>query len=186
MDPAKVAAVADWPNPENVSHVRSFLGLSNYFRSFIQGYSSLVRPLIDLTKKGADRAWTAACQGSFEGVKAALTSAPVLAQPCFDGDAPGFEVWCDASDFGTGAVLLQGGRVIAFQASALHQAEHNYTTREKGASRCGACTRCVALLFGGAVKVMTDHAPNTFMPTQGTSRRQARWSEFLQRFRSLP
>ena len=67
VDPAKVAAVADWPNPENVSHVHSFLGLSNYFRSFIQGYSSLVCSLIDLTKKGADWAWTAACQGSFEG-----------------------------------------------------------------------------------------------------------------------
>ena len=92
VDPAKVAAVADWPNPENVSHVRSFLGLSNCFQSFIQGYSSLVGPLIDLTKKGADWAWTAACQGSFEGVKAALTSAPELAQPCFDGNAPGFEV----------------------------------------------------------------------------------------------
>ena len=44
---AMVAAFADWPNPENASHVRSFLGLSNYFRSFIQGYSSLLRPLID-------------------------------------------------------------------------------------------------------------------------------------------
>ena len=55
----------------------------------------------------------------------------MLAQPCFDGNAPGFEVWCDTSDFGTGAVLLQGGRVIAFQASALHQAERNYTTGEK-------------------------------------------------------
>ena len=110
----------------------------------------------------------------------------MLAQPCFDGDAPGFEVWCDAADFSTGAVLLQGGRVIAFQASALHQTERNYTIGEKGASRCGACTRCVALLFGGAVKVMTDHAPNTFMPTQATLfRRQARWSEFLQRFRTL-
>lgn len=188
VDPSKVAAVQKWPAPLDVSQVRSFLGLSNYFRAFIQGYSTLVRPLINLTKKGVSWAWTDECRLAFEGVKSALISAPVLAQPDFSDSAPHFEVWCDASDFGTGAVLLQGGRVIAFHASSFHQAERNYTTGEKellAVVRAMTAWRCY-LEGGKAVKVMTDHAPNTYLPTQANlSRRQARWSEYLQRFSTL-
>ena len=90
-----------------------------------------MRPLSNLTRKDAVWNWTPACQLAFEGVKQALTEAPVLAQPDFSADAPGFDVWCDASDFGTGAVLLQGGRVIAFDASSFHDAQRRYTTDEK-------------------------------------------------------
>jgi hypothetical protein len=50
-DPAKIAAVQDWPVPQSASHVRSFLGLTNYFRRFIQGYAQLTHPLTDLTGK---------------------------------------------------------------------------------------------------------------------------------------
>jgi hypothetical protein len=50
VDPQKTAAVADWPEPKTLRHVRSFLGFSNYFRKFIQGYSKIVSPLHDLTK----------------------------------------------------------------------------------------------------------------------------------------
>ncbi len=122
VDPAKVAVVRDWARPKDVSQLRSFLGLGNYFRTWVQGWSALVRPLSDLTRKTAVWDWTLACQRAFEGVKTALTAAPVLAQPDFSNDAPGFGVWCDASDFGTGGVLLQGGRVIAFVASSFHDA----------------------------------------------------------------
>ncbi len=147
-----------------------------------------MRPLSDLTRKNAAWNWTPACQRAFEGVKEALTAAPVLAQPDFSENAPDFEVWCDASDFGTGAVLLQGGRVIAFDASSFHDAARRYTTGEKellAVVRALSTWRCY-LEGGKAVKVMTDHAPNTYLPTPSNlSRRQARWSEFLQRFNTL-
>ena len=129
-----------------------------------------------------------ACQLAFDGMKQALTEAAVLAQPDFSADAPGFDVWCDASDFGTGAVLLQGGRVIAFDASSFHDTQRRYTTGKKellAVVRALSTWRCY-LEGGKAVKVMTDHAPNTYLPTQpNLSRRQARWSEFLQRFNTL-
>jgi len=49
MDPAKVETVKDWPTPENLKDVRSFLGFANFYRRFIRGYSDVVRPLTELT-----------------------------------------------------------------------------------------------------------------------------------------
>ena len=52
MDPAKVAAILDWPTPKNVKEVQSFLGFSNFYRKFILHYSTLTTPLTSLTRKG--------------------------------------------------------------------------------------------------------------------------------------
>ena len=51
MDERKVQAVIDWPTPTKVTELRSFLGLANYYRRFIKGYSKIVSPLTDLMKK---------------------------------------------------------------------------------------------------------------------------------------
>ncbi len=50
MDPAKTAAISDWPVPKHVHQLRFFLGLATYFRTFVQGFSKLVSPMTDLTK----------------------------------------------------------------------------------------------------------------------------------------
>jgi len=92
VDPAKTAAVKDWPRPSSVAQVRSFLGLSNYFRKFLMGYSNLVRHLTNLTRKSAKWEWTQDCEDAFQGVKSQLTSAPVLALPEVGEGAPPFTV----------------------------------------------------------------------------------------------
>jgi len=51
MDPVKVAGVTEWPIPSNRKEVQSFLGFTNFYRRFIQGFSHLARPLFDLTRK---------------------------------------------------------------------------------------------------------------------------------------
>ena len=56
MDPAKVKAVRDWPLPTTVKETQSFLGFANFYRRFIKGYSLMVKPLTDLTRK--DKAFT--------------------------------------------------------------------------------------------------------------------------------
>jgi hypothetical protein len=154
----------------------------------VQGYSSLVRPLNALLRKGVAYQWTAQCQDAFEGLKRALIIAPVLAMPEISDDAPDFFVWCDASDFALRAVLLQGGKVIANEAETLNSAEQNYSTGEKellGVVHALGVWRCY-LEGGKGVRVMIDHAPNTYLPSQPIlSRRQARWSGFLQRFNTL-
>lgn len=135
-------------------------------------------------KKDAPFAWSAACAEAFQGLKYALTHAPVLVLPDFSTDAPTFEVWCDASGFAVGAVLMQGGRPVAFEARTMTPAERNYTVGEHELlAVVYALTKWRCYLEGVTFRVMTDHAPNTFMPTKAQlSRRQARWSEFLQRF----
>jgi hypothetical protein len=109
-DPMKVAVVNNWPAPKTVKEVRSFLGFTNYFRRFIQAFAQLTRPFNDLTKKDVPYAWTQDCQMSFDKLKEALTTAPVLQPP--DNSKP-FEVVCDASGYAVGAVLLQEGSTVA-------------------------------------------------------------------------
>jgi hypothetical protein len=72
VDPEKVQAVADWKAPRDVHGVRSFLGLANYFRRFLQSYSKMVVPLTNLTRKDLRWIWTSECHEAFEKVKHAL------------------------------------------------------------------------------------------------------------------
>jgi hypothetical protein len=94
VDPRKIEAVRDWPIPKDQHQVRSFLGLANYFRRFIQGFSTLAAPLSALTRAKATYEWTPECHKAFEGIKHALTHAPILVSP--DSSKP-FTVVCDAS-----------------------------------------------------------------------------------------
>eukprot|EP00884_Botryococcus_braunii_P000165 jgi/Botrbrau1/10149/Bobra.0121s0001.1 len=96
--------VVTWPTPTTVHELRCFLGLTNYFRKFIQGYASITRCLTNLFKKGAVWDWTAEWAAAFSRLKTALTTAPVLRIPDFNRP---FEVVADASGHAVGAVLLQ-------------------------------------------------------------------------------
>ena len=82
MDPAKVQAVSDWPQPRSAHAVRGFLGLVGYYRKFVHDYGAIVAPLTALLKKDGFT-WNTAAASAFQALKAAVTSAPVLALPDF-------------------------------------------------------------------------------------------------------
>ena len=84
--------------------VRSFLGLSNYYRRFIKDFTRLVAPLTRLTGKDVKFQWNHSCATAFDQLKRALTSAPILAYPDFH--IP-FDLYVDASQDGLGMVLGQ-------------------------------------------------------------------------------
>ena len=89
----------DWPIPKSVIEVRSFLGLTGYYRRFVQNFSRIAEPLTKLTRKEVKYQWTEECQLAFEKLKDRLTTTPVLAIP--DGSG-GMVIHSDASGHGLG------------------------------------------------------------------------------------
>ena len=104
MEEQKVARIADWPPPQTITQVRSFIGFCNYYRRFIDHYSDLCQPLNELVRKTTKWEWTPRRHEAFEKLKAAFVSRPVLI--ILDYSKP-FIIEADASLFATGAVLLQ-------------------------------------------------------------------------------
>jgi len=82
-DPNKIDAVRGFPTPKTVTTIRSFLGLTGYYRNYIKGYSKLASPLFELTKKDVAFVWTQDYQRVFDALKKALMGAPILMRPNF-------------------------------------------------------------------------------------------------------
>lgn len=127
-DPSKIDSIKQWPQPQNIKELRSFLGLAGYYRKFVQGFAVIARPLSDLLKKGMPFVWTPVHQLAFEALKNALMEAPVLALPDFGKP---FQLQTDASDSGVGAVLLQDGHPLAFVSKSLGLCTRTLSTYEK-------------------------------------------------------
>jgi hypothetical protein len=138
MEEAKVAKVKDWPPPRNVREVRRFLGFTGYYRHFIKGYSSVARPLLELTKKTIEWHWDGEQQDAFEQLRQRMISKPILTHP---DHTKTFYVQTDASAYGVGAVLSQEGEAtgqakprrhpIAFFSATFTPAERNYDIYER-------------------------------------------------------
>ena len=95
--------MAQWPVPTCVWDVQASLGLANFYHRFVHRFADIAHSLTDLTRKDTEFAWSAKCAASFEKLKTALTTTPVL--QVFD-DAKPIELWVDASQFAVGATLV--------------------------------------------------------------------------------
>jgi len=104
MDPVKVTRVHEWPIPENRTDVQAFIGFVNFYCYFIQDFSTIARPLFDLTCSNQAWNWSTKEQEAFECLKMAVTTAPILASP---QDSEPFRIEADSSDFASRAVLSQ-------------------------------------------------------------------------------
>jgi len=103
--PEKLQAIREWPLPQSVKALRSFLGLVGFYRRFIKGYAKMAAPLSQLLCKGQFW-WSELATKAFTTLKEAVSTTPVLALPNFD--IP-FVVETDAFGTGVGAVLSQNG-----------------------------------------------------------------------------
>ncbi|XP_013617844.1 PREDICTED: uncharacterized mitochondrial protein AtMg00860-like [Brassica oleracea var. oleracea] len=110
VDPDKVSAIKPWLQPTTISEARSFHGLASFYRRFVPHFSSIMALLTDCIRTGTF-VWTPAATNAFNIIKDKLTSAPILALPDF---TLVFELHCDASKTGVGAVLSQHNRPITF------------------------------------------------------------------------
>ncbi|OMO98103.1 reverse transcriptase [Corchorus capsularis] len=128
VDEEKIKAIKDWPTPTNVGQVRSFHGLAGFYRRFVKAFSTLAAPITSVMKKNAPFKWGQEQQETFETLKNKLTNAPLLVFPNFNNT---FEIECDVLGVGISAVLMQGGKPVAYFSEKLNGAALNYPTYDK-------------------------------------------------------
>ena len=178
-NPKQVAAVSNYPQPQSLTQVRQFLGLTSYYRRFIGQYAKIAAPLHNLTRKDVSWEWNEECQKAFECLKQKLVQAPILTYSNFERD---FVLETDASVKGIGAVLsqqLDDGRLhpVAYASRSLSIAERNYSITElETLAVVWAVQHFRAYLYGHNVTVITDHsAVKSVLETPGSSGKHARW-----------
>lgn len=197
VDPDKIKPIVSMPPPNNISELKSFLGMVNFYGKFIQNLSSLLSPLNDLLRKGSHWRWRQIHQNIFNKVKKRLGESCALAH--FDIEQETI-VTCDASAYGLGAILSQrstirgegtsredygqqGERVVAYASRTLTPAELNYSQIHKEAlAIVFAVEKFHQYLYGRNFVLRTDHKPlvsifgsNIGIPSAAASRLQ-RWA----------
>ena len=185
--PRNLAALRDIPVPSGknaVTQVQGFVGLCNYYSSFIPAYSVTVEPLVRLTKAGIVFVWGEEQQEAFDTLKRALLSAPLLRHPDF---SKRFYAQTDACGYGLGAVLTQefedGKHPILYLSRGLAEAERKWAARELEAlGVVWAVTKLRPYLEGAEFTVQTDHESLQWLMRADTPGRLARWALQLQEF----
>ena len=159
---AKVDAIKNAPEPNDVSQLRAFLGMLNYYHRFLPDVATVLEPLHQLLRKGSKWQWLKDQQEAFEKAKELLQSVELLVH--FD---PSKELILatDASDYGVRAVLshkVEGGaeQPIGYMSRSLNAAERNYSTLEKEALAISfGVKKFHQFLYGHPFTIKTDHKP---------------------------
>lgn len=163
-DPEKIAVVQNYPIPQNADESKRFVAFTNYYRKFIPKFAELSLPLNKLSRKNASFKWTTECQKSFDSLKNALISPPILQYPNFD-DKNVFILQTDASGYAIGSVLCNSdNRPIAFASRNLNTAEIRYPTIEKELLAIVWSVKYFRpYLYGRRFIIKTDHKPLIYL-----------------------
>lgn len=193
-DPKKIEDIVTIQAPENVSELKSFIGLINFYGKFVKAFADICEPLYRLTRSDEPWSWTKQCQDAFEKVKKALTSSEVLVH--FDPSKP-IGISCDASQKGLGIVLYhqfgEGKQVIerpiAYASRIMSDTEQRYSQIEReGLSIIYGLQKFYKFLCGRKFILITDHQPLLAIFGPKTSlqayvaARLHRWSLYLSQF----
>ena len=183
----KIAAVKNFPTPASCADVRSFLGISGYYRRFVRDFSRKASPLTRLLRKDVPFEWGPEQENAFQELKTALITAPILSFPNYQ---QGFTLFTDASGVGVGAVLCQQDakgfyRPLAFASRVLNDAETRYSvTHLEALAVVWALRHFKDIIYGYEVVIYTDHkALLDLFKGRNLSGRLARWFLIIQEYR---
>ncbi|KAJ9537524.1 hypothetical protein OSB04_030257 [Centaurea solstitialis] len=173
VDEEKVRAIRELPTPKTVTDVRSFHGLATFYRRFVRNFSTITAPITECLKIN-----------KFQWVPIKiekLSTTPVLALPDFDKV---FEVECDASGIGVGAVLSQEKRPVAFFSEKLSEARQKWSTYDQEFYAVfRALKQWEHYLVQKEFVLFTDHQALKFINSQkSVNKMHARWVSYLQKF----
>ncbi|GBG86706.1 hypothetical protein CBR_g41770 [Chara braunii] len=179
---AKVASIRDWPEPQTVTEVRSFLGMCGYYRNFVKNYSTVASPLTDLTRLDTPWDWSDECEGAFKQLKHALMNHEVLMVS--DPQKP-FIVTTDASQYGIGTVLAQQDgkklRPIEYMSKKMSSKKLAKSTYERELyALYKALLHWRHFLLGRFFYLRTDHQTLKWIKTQPTL--SQRWIEVIDQY----
>lgn len=140
-DETKIAAIKSAPAPRDVTQLKAFMGLVNFYSKFCKNISDILKPLYNLLKKNKQWDWNDECERAFNTIKNVMCNAPVLAH--FDSKLP-LVLSVDSSAYGLGAVLSHRypdgtERPVSCASRTLNAAEVNYSQLDKEA---------LAIVFG--------------------------------------
>ncbi|KAE8970869.1 hypothetical protein PF010_g26693 [Phytophthora fragariae] len=185
-NPEKVKAVMNVQRPRDVHDIRSFLGLTSYFRRYIPGYALISTPLERLKVKDAPFLWMEDCEIAFRQLKRALVRPPILVYPDMKKR---FKLYVDSSRYAVGACLMQEvkgrNRVVAYVSKLLTGSQKNWISNQNGISEieCWSIVwttrkfRCY--LDKREFDLFTDHQALTWVLSPGnrsSNPKQARWA----------
>lgn len=185
---SKLDSVLNFKRPEYAAQMKSFLGLANYFRDNVRGYSELSRPLNDMISRPYNRRnkldWTSETIAAYDALRQAIHECPKL---FFLKDGTPIHLFTDASDYGIGAYLCQliDGRwvPIAFISRTLDKGQKKWSTPEK---ECYAIyyslVKLEHLLLDREFIIHTDHKNLTFLD-ESANARVNRWKLALQEYK---
>ena len=154
-DPSKISAIVSMQQPSSATEARIFLGMINYLSRFVPHLSEITKPIRVYIQTGK---WETPQEEAFNTAKQLISKAPTLA--FWDPNGPA-TLQVDASKYGLGACLLQGGRPVAYASCALTETEsESYVQLEK---ECLAivygCEHFDQYLYGKKFLVESDHMP---------------------------
>jgi hypothetical protein len=181
VDEEKVKAIKEWLTPKSITEIRSFHGLASFYRHFVKDFSNIAALLTEIIKKNVGFHWGSDQANAFATIKERLCSTLVLALPDFNKT---FEIECDASGIGIGAVLMQDRRPIAFFNEKLSGAALNYPTYDKELyALVWALETWKNYLWPKEFVIHTDHESLKHLKSQGKlNKRHARWIEYIETF----
>jgi hypothetical protein len=168
VDRAKIEVIEQLPPPVNIRGIQSFLGHCGFYCWFIKDFSQIAGPLTNLLAKDIPFEFNDACLKSFNILKEALISTPIIQPP--DWSLP-FEIMCHASDYVVGVVLGQTKdrkqHAIAYASKTLIGPQLNYaTTKKELLAIVFSIDKFRSYLVGAKVIVYTDHATLKYLLTK--------------------